>query len=263
MKVELKPDEQKQLNSAVESNKVARWLRQKEMMQFEIGDVVLKYHLRTDYQTKKQSWVPENINSDNKMAQRYVYIYQDEFGIGYLKQLRVANGTLGKEIYCLTDYDFNDTKFEVDPEYAERVFLDADFDIKEIHKASLSARKIVTKMNRKIGLKPKTLQEYNDIFEKLKVGDTFWTTTDYTGRYLQEYVLTAITKVTLQTVEKSGGRVLYTWRKWKEKYKGAANSTYLYKISYSGTYSQKDRNILEFDRNVIYISQKPAQEEKK
>lgn len=265
MKVIIDTELQEQLNDAMESNSVRRWLKQKDEMKFEIGDVILKYFLRTNYETKKQSWVAENINSDNKMAQRYVYIFEDEFGIGYLKQLRVGNGTLGKELYCLTDFDLIDTKFEVDPEYAEHVLLDADFDIKQIHKVSLAARKIITKMNRKIGQKPKTMQEFNDCFDKIKVGDVFWTSSDYTGRFIQEMKVLAITKINLSDLEQQND---WNWKLFKERAKKdevntPINSTYTYKITYTGTYSNKDKLIVEMNRDVLYFTQKPAQEEKK
>ncbi len=263
MKVSLNANEQKQLQNALDSNKVRRWLQQKEQMSFEIGDVLIKKLKHTDYSTKNTTWKVENINSDNKMAQRYVYVYEDEYGIGYLKQLRVANGTLGKELFCLTDFDFTCTRFEIDPEYAEHVLLDADFDIKQIHKNSLAARKIVTKMNRKVGIKPKTLQEFNDFFEKLKVGDTFWTSGDYTGRYTQEYVLTAINKVTIQDLDRIND---WTWRRFKERLKDkgipGVNATYTYKFSTKGGYTYKDILPMEF-RDYVFYLQKPALEEKK
>jgi len=265
MKVEITPELQQELDDALKSNSTRRWLQQKENMKFEVGDVLLKYFLRTDYQTKVQSWVPENINSDNKMAQRYVYIFEDEFGIGYMKQLRVANGTLGKELYCLTDFDLTDTKFEVDPEYAEHVLLDADFDIKQIHKASLAARKVVTKMNRKIGFKPKTLQEFNTLFDKVKVGDTFWTSSDFTGRFIQEMKVTGITKINVSDLDRQND---WSWRRFKENNKidgiqAPLNSTYTYKITYTGSYSQKDKLVIDMSRDVLYFAQRPAQEEKK
>jgi hypothetical protein len=265
MKVELTREQEEEIENALESNSVRRWLKQKDNMKFEIGDVLLKYSLRTDYQTKKQSWIPENINSDNKLAQRYVYIYEDEFGIGYLKQLRVANGTLGKELYCLTDYDFSTTKFEVDPEYAEKVLLGGEFNIKEIRNASLEGRKIVTKMNRKIGKKGKTLQDFNDMFDSLKAGDIFWTTQDYTGRWTEEHQITKITKISINDLEKEND---WTWRHWKHLAKECGietpiNSSYTYKIDTTGTYSKRDYMIVEFLHKVLYFAQKPAQEEKK
>jgi hypothetical protein len=246
MKFELTAEYKKQLKHQLESSNIRKWFQNRDNMKFNVGDVIVKYFLRTDYKTSKQSWVMENINSDNKMAQRYVYIYEDEFGIGYIKPLRVSDGTLGKDIFCMIDFDYTCTKFEVDPEHAERVLLDADFDIRDI--------------NKKIGQKPKSLQEINDIFDKVNVGDTIWITYDYTGRHFEEYTITAIKKVTLKDLE---GGYNYTWKRWKEKNKDKVNSTYCYNVSYKGTWQRDDRSITEWLDYVIYTKQKPALPEDK
>lgn len=263
MKVNLKPDEKKQLDDALQSNSVRRWFRHRDNIRFEVGDVLVKYYKRTDTTTSKITWKVENINSDNKMAQRYVYVYEDENGIGFIKPLRLSDGALGKELSCMTDFDLDSCKFEVDPEYAEHVLLDADFDIKKIHKASLVQRKIVTKMNRKIGFKPKSLQEFNEFFEKLKIGDTFWTSADFTGRYVSEYTLSKITKVSLTDLDRQSS---WDWNRYKErvKHKGLApiNSTYAYRITTTGGRTYSDLLVMDLHSYIFYTS-KPAQEEKK
>lgn len=261
MKVELTAGEKKQLERALESNKIRRWMQQKELMRFEVGDVVIKLLKHRDYQTQEESWKPENINSDTKMAQRYVYVFEDEYGIGYLKRLKLANGKLGQELICLTDFDFNSTRFEVDPEYAEHVLLDAEFDIKKIHKASLVQRKIITKMNRKVGMKPKTLQDFNDFFDKLKVGDTFWTTADFTGRYTQEHKLTKLDKITVSDLNRANS---WNWRRYVERLKDkglpGVNATYAY--TFSTANGRNDMLAMEYHHYVFYYT-KPAEEEKK
>lgn len=261
MKVELKPDEQKQLDQAVKNNQVRKWLAVRDTLKFEVGDVLIKLFRRGGYNDEKVTWVPENIASDTKMAQRYVYIFEDEMGIGYFKKLRLSDGTLGKEMFSITDFDFDSTRFEVDPEYAEHTLLDAEFDIKEIRKKALEGRKIATKMNRKMGQKFKTLKEINGFFEKLNVGDTFFTTGDFTGRYQNEYKINKIEKVPLAKL-KSDYRN-YSYQRFEEEFKnkGGIDDTETYKITYTGTYAQ-DRHVFELLGYIFYM-QKPAKEEDK
>lgn len=259
MKVELTPELQNEINKALETNSVRRWLKHKDSMKFEVGDILLKYFLRTDYQTKKQSWVAENILSDTKMPQRYVYIFEDENGIGYMKQLRVSDGKFGKELFCITDFDLTSTRFEVDPEYAEHTLLDADFDIKQIHKRSLEGRKLATKMNRKIGVKPQDLATFHTFFSTLSKGDTFWTSIDYTGRHIQEHTLTDITTVSVQSLNYSND---WHWKRWKEKYKNGVNHHEVHKLSFKNAYGKEERVVTEYN-NYIFYKQKPVQEEKK
>lgn len=264
MKFTLKPEETKQIKQAVEKNPVHQWLKIKDDFKFEVGDVLLKYHKQYKKDPdEKDVWIPENIKSDRKMPQRYVYVYEDEFGIGYVKQLRISNGTLGKELNCLSDFDLVNTRFGVDPEYAEHVLLDVEFDIKSIQRKSLEGRKIVTKMNRKIGIKPKTLKDYNDFFYSLSPGDKFWVSADYTGRYTREYTLNATKAVTVQTMDREHS---WDWRRFKEKNPDAIGTTdVVLKISYTGAYGKEtDRTPSSaFSNNVFYKDQAPAQEEDK
>lgn len=261
MKVELSADELKQLDCAKKNNLLRKWFAHKDKMKFEIGDVLVKYFLSRDYDTKQDKWVVENINSKNKMVQRYVYIHEDEFGIGYIKQLRVSDGTLGKELICLTDYNYDNCKFEVDPEFAETTFLGAEFDIKAVHKATLANRKIVTKMNRKIGTKPNSVKQFNSFLEKVGVGGVFYSTYDYTGRHEKEYKIIKLEKVTTLQLERGQE---WLWNRLKEKKDILVDDTFIYKVETTGGYyTGRGYYFIEnFKGNVLYI-QKPVQEEKK
>lgn len=259
MKFDLNQDEQQQLKDAVDANPVRRWMKQKDQLKFEVGDVLVKMLKRVDWQTKAVSWAAENINSDNKMAQRYVYIYEDDTGIGYLKQLKVSNGELGKEIFVLTDFDYTSTQFQVDPEYAEMIFLDAEFDIKDIHKKSLEARKIVTKMNRKSGMKPKSLSDINKFFESLNPGDTYWITSDYTGRYKREEIFHSKKVISVTMLDRTND---WDWRRYKKKHAVDVTDTYSIKyhdVTYKSDYDQTTYSI--FDH--VFYKTEPVQEEKK
>jgi hypothetical protein len=259
MKFDLSKEDKKQLNNALESNPVRRWFLNKENLKFEIGDVLVKYHKHVDYQTRKESWKLENIQSNAKLAQRYVYVHEDEFGIGYIKPLRVSDGTLGKELSCLVDFDYSSTKFQVDPEYAEKVLLDGDFDIKQIHKASLVQRKIVTKM--KIGFKPKSLKDYNDFFDKLKKGDTFWVSSDYTGSWVDEIKITSLTKTSVSDLTRENS---WEWRRYTDRIKDKGlppiDSNYAYKMA--STTRSRESLVVEY-HNYVFYTTKPAQEEEK
>lgn len=272
MKFDFTPDEMEDLQHTVQTNNVHRWFLAKDSLKFEIGDVLLKYIVRYDRDNLDANgepslrWYPENINSDAKMAQRYVYVYEDEFGIGYIKQLKVSTGKLGVELFCLTDFNYEGTKFEVDPEYAEHTLLDADFNIKDIHKRSLEARKIIIKMNRKIGTKPQTLKQFNNFFSKLKAGDTVYTTSDYTAKYIQTITITDLKTITVDQLNREND---WGWRRWKERNKtkkkmedSGVDDTFTYKMFFKGHYGDEERVVTEYN-DQIYFTQKPAQEEKK
>lgn len=267
MKVELTEQEQKQLKRAVDNNPIRKFLLSREENSFEVGDILIK-SLRRWKGSDQYEWQPESISSENKMPQRYVFIFKDEFGIGYMKQLKVSTGKLGKEIYCLSDYDTDSTKFEVDPEYAEKIFLDADFDIKDIHKKSLEARKIVSKLNRKAGVKPKTLSQFNSFFDGMKAGDKFYLSGDYTAKWSQEYEIIDIRVTTTIQLESTSD---YSWRNFKNRWSNnlsvGVDAAHTFKVKYKEvTNYGRERDTYVYDmggRDMVFYKQEPAKEDKK
>ncbi len=259
MKVELTVTEQDQLDHAVQENIVHKWLANKDAMKFEVGDILLKYH--RDYQADlngNYTWTPENIMSNLKMPQRYVYIYEDEFGIGYVKPLKVSDGLLGKELLCMTEFDWTRVRFQVDPEYAEHVLLDSEFDIQDQHKKSMQGRKVIAKMNRKIGIKPKTVSEYNNFFGKLKADDKFWVSYDYTGRNCNEYTIHSLSMTPISHINDWG------WNHWIKRNPKGADAAHLVKITYTDKYYTSPRSVnpTDFGGNIFYL-QEPVKEETK
>lgn len=262
MKVELTTAEKKQIDDAMSRNRVRKWLTIRDTLKFEIGDVLIKHHIIWRRETSDYGWTIENINSDTKMAQRYVYIFEDDQGIGYFKQLKISTGTLGKELFCVTDIDFDSTRFEVDPEYAEHTLLDVDFDIKKIHKKSLEGRNIVTKMNRKMGARLKTFSEFNKFFDNLKQGDTYWTTRDFTGRYVYKYNIQSLTKISVAALN---ANMSWSYKQFREANLAAIDAADCYQVICEatkwGTTSIENFNVFEHNDKIFY-TQEPAQEEK-
>lgn len=268
MKVELTDREQKQLNHTIERNPMRKFLLKRDELSFEVGDVLIK-NIRRWKGANQYEWSAEPISSENKMPQRYVCIFKDEFGIAYLKQLKVSTGSLGKDIYVISDYDLDSTKFEVDPEYAETTFLDGDFNIKDIHKKSLEARKIVTKLNRKSGVKFKSLQDGNKFFNGMKPGDKFWMTSDFTAKWCEECELISINAMTIHTLESNSD---WVWRQYRDRLSSTQkphviNESFTFKIKYKandGSYSRdKDNLIFNLGRDMVFYKSPPAREDTK
>lgn len=268
MKVELNDREKKQLGHAMDRNQVRNFLSKQEDFSFEIGDVLIK-HIRRYVGSNEYKWIAEPISADNKMPQRYVCIHKDEFGICYLKQLKVSTGSLGKDIYAITDFDLNSVKFEVDPEYAEISFLDGDFNIKEIHKKSLEARKLISKINRKSGVKFKSLKDGNVFFNGMKVGDKFWMTTDFTAKWCMECEITNIVPTTIHTLESNGD---WGWRQYRDRLSSTQkphviNDNFTYTVKYKGTEGSwahdRQGHAFDFGKDMVFYKTPPAREETK
>jgi hypothetical protein len=277
MEVKLTLSELKDLQDAKDSNLVRRYMAAKPQLEFEVGDVLIKKysHYTSPYTPNK--WITESISNSNKMAQRYVVIHKDEYDIIYIKRMRVKDATLSSDVIALTSFDFNSCMFQVDPEFAETVFLGGEFDLKNLHKQSLEARKNISKVNRKIGKKSNSLKELNDFFAALKSGAKFWTTQDYTAQYVTEYEFINAKIFTVSKLDKEGE---YDWRRFKARANPSINTNnegdkvtafiddaHSLKIFYKSGSAMRENDGFSYEfsghHGYILYSQKPAQEDKK
>lgn len=243
----------KRLDEALK-NPVSTYLKSKETHhQFNVGDVLIKKELRGD------EWRIEKISYDSVLDQRYVYIHEDEHGIGYLAKLKVSNGKLGDEVFCMaTDFNFNGLKFEVDPEYAESTFLGADYSLKDIHNKAMAHRKIATSMNRKLGKKCTDLNQVREFFKDMKQGDVFYSTDNYTGRKITTYTFKSIKDVAIAKIDNH-----WEAKTIREKYPNEAYIpyvTYDRLSSWGSNYPNEGQYMTYFIHDILYKS-KPATEE--
>lgn len=190
MEVKLTKDDLKSIQDVREESPVCRFFDHKGKVQFSIGDVLLKKTKNYD-----DKWETEKISYNSGMPKRYVYIYEDEHGVGFLKLLKTSTGTLGKETICIADeLQDSHTKYVVDPDYMDSVLLgDGGFDIKAVRKAVKIKKERIIAHNKAAQVKPTTLKEINNFFGSMMPGQSFFTgSTD--GRYTQEYKILSITK---------------------------------------------------------------------
>ena len=270
IKVELSEKEQKLVSQKIKSNPIYNFLKDRDLYDFNLGDVLVRLNSRYNGHNVPVTWEPETISYENKMAQRYVVVHKDDMGLCYAKQLMVSTGKLGQEVFSISEYDVSGVRFQVDPEYAEAEFLGGDFDIKKLHKQSLEARKIITKMNRKTGKKLPTLKDRNLFFKSLKPGARFWTSSDYTCKYLSEYEFISFVEVTPASLVRDGD---YSWngfsrRNTEKPSLGLLNDTTVVKVTYKDignrhSSGNREQLSISFYHDYVFYSVEPAQEEKK
>lgn len=177
MKVELTEQQLKQIKEAEQHSQVCSFLANPRP-KFNIGDVLVKKVLREDENGNKK-WITEKVSSsDGAMPKRFVYVYENEHGVGFLKSLRI-DGKLGSDVICLADipwYSLHTTRYEIDTDYADLSLFGnpEDFDIKKLQGVIKEKRKKVKDMNKASAFKTLSLVELNSFFEKIGVNGSFW-----------------------------------------------------------------------------------------
>lgn len=174
-KRELTPEEEKIIKQQQDASPVVRFIRSKDRLNFGVGDYLIKVNKRHVSSSEEIKWEPETISGVSSQPKRFLCIYEDEYGIKYIKPLT----SLGKELPTILSLaDVNDwTRYEIDPDYADHMILDGEnkFDFTEQRKQQKAIRDSITKKNKKIAIKTRDTNEIDKILLSMKPGDKLWT----------------------------------------------------------------------------------------
>jgi len=156
----------------MEQNPIMRYLKFKDHFKFTINDVLIK---KTRPWYGEAEWEIEKYQ--NGAPKKYMYVFENEVGIGYLKQLCVDGKTFAKQLICTANFDPEYTKFEVDPDFVDNILIGDEDKAFQYNKAYLDKKQFrdeAMKKNKLLLVHTGTLIKTYDWFNSLKVGDVFW-----------------------------------------------------------------------------------------
>ena len=197
MKVDLSKLDKGQIKASLEANALVRWLQFKDSVRFNVGDVLIKEHLKYRYNKQEpEVWDEVKVSERSTQPAKYVYVYEDPAtGIGYIKKVKAdGSGTIGNPM-SLYDMDLNNVRFRVDPNFLDHTLLgeDADFDPAKLHNEEKARRAKIREENMKKVLKIKDDAEYEKWFQD-NVGQSVWIGRDRTGDRFSEYTILKVKK---------------------------------------------------------------------
>jgi hypothetical protein len=192
-----------------EHEPIMQFLSNRDKLKFNIGDILICKKAKYEYNDDDDGrtfWEAETINSTNGLPRRYVYVHEDEFGVGYVKRLKVTDGDLGEELICLATIDHSNTRFEVDPLFLDSVLLgDGSFDIKALQKKEKEKRAEIVAFNKQSSLKSETsLADINKFLLQMKVGDALYYENNdtYYGIHVQKVKIDSIKEIPISRLPK-------------------------------------------------------------
>lgn len=160
-----------------ENNPVVKYLRNQDHLRFQIGDVLVRQK-RSWRSPEKEIWETETVSNVSKAPKKFVYVAENQFGVGYIKQLRAnGKGFTDGEAICLANIEFGYTRYVVDPDFQDHMLLDGDqtkFEYNTSFKEDRARRQSILKENKKLLEPTDTALHIEQIVNKLKVGDKFW-----------------------------------------------------------------------------------------
>lgn len=158
------------------TNPISIYLKRIGDMDFQIGDILIqKNYMPWKAKEDQDPWVVQTVSAASAAPAKFLFVYKDELGIGYIKKIKSDGSGLGSNLICLADEPLKYRKYEVDPEYAmDVVLLDTNVDILAKHKNILAHRKSVDAKNKKIAIRVRSEIEREELFNSLKIGDQIW-----------------------------------------------------------------------------------------
>jgi len=183
MKPELSGSDKNWVEWHKRHNPVIKFIRNKNAISFQPGDILIKEELQHD-----NSWKIVPVSAQSKVAKKYIFMFEDEYGVGYVKQLKAESNEYVHNIICLASIDHDRIRFQVDPEYATHILINGEgtYDHSVEYKLVKERREKVRTENLKLARNKSRGQDVESIFAGLNVGDKFWVGNDMNGSDSEE-----------------------------------------------------------------------------
>lgn len=153
---------------------IMRFLKHQDWFRFNIGDVLVKQTKRYSPDGEPEQWHTDKLVG-NGAPRKYVYVFENELGIGYLKQLRVDGSGFTSQLICTVNFDPENTRFQLDPDYVDHMLVGEDgFQYNKEYLDKKNYRVEAIKENTKNLVNTRTAHKLVGWFHGLKIGDTFW-----------------------------------------------------------------------------------------
>jgi hypothetical protein len=188
MKPELDKSDKNWLEWHKKNNPVIKFIRNKSAISFQPGDILIKE------EKFGEEWRIVPVSPKSQVAKKYMFMYEDEYGIGYVKQLKAETAEYVHSLTCLASIDHDRIRFQVDPEYATHILINGEgtYDHSVEYKLVKERREKVRAENIKLQMKPNRFgSDLSVVFSKLSIGDKFWIAEDLGGTGRKELEVTA------------------------------------------------------------------------
>ena len=165
---------------------IMRYIKNQEALRFNVGDILIKQSKwgNNDWETSKTG-----IGAPKK----YMYVFENELGVGYIKQLKVDGSGFTSQLQCVANFDCDYTRLVLDPEYVDHMLIGEDeFKYNTQHAYKKIFRQEAISKNRKMCLNAKAKNTW--LKEQVKVGDKFWYCTSIQNLIDYPYEVVKVTR---------------------------------------------------------------------
>jgi hypothetical protein len=175
MKYEKTAEDEKIVEYDLQHDRTLKYLKNLSFYKFSVGDVLIREEKCYNYADNTYSWKIKLAGCD--LPYKYIYAFENELGVGYIRRLSVNGRKFVEKATCVTTFDPDQTRFILDPEYADHMLLSSEndeFDAKSRYDEIKKKREAIHRKNKKIRLQFKDEQAAADWIKTLKKGDQIW-----------------------------------------------------------------------------------------
>jgi hypothetical protein len=192
VKYEITQEDKQIVERDMKTDRVLKHLRNLSFYKFSVGDVLVREN-RVHSNEDKEVWKIELGSGD--IPHKYVYVFENELKVGYIRRLSVTGRKFVERPMCVTEFDPDYTRFKLDPEYADHMLLLGE---EEVFDASLrydthkKRREALYRRNKKIAIQIPDVNAAIAWFKTLKIGDQIWWGYSINNVYKEPYFVEEI-----------------------------------------------------------------------
>lgn len=193
MKYEITAEDRQIMEHDLANDRTLKHLRNLTFYKFSPGDVLIREELCYAPNSSEKKWRVET--GSGNLPLKFVYVFENELGIGYIRRMSVSGDRLVERPMCVTEFDPDKTRFKLDPEYADHMLLAAEgdeFDMSERYRAMKKRREAVHRRNKKKMVQLATTGDVINWMKTLKIGDQIWIGYNIGGIHKDPYTIKEI-----------------------------------------------------------------------
>ena len=164
----------------LEALQVLRFLSHQDSFKFNVGDILIKKTVNWD----ENKPIFETDLDEVGAPIKYVYAFENNLGVGYIKALKKDGQGPSKSAVCLAKFDPRNTRFALDPHYADHLILgEGEYKYNAQHEYMKTYRNEAMEKNKTLLINAMSDKDTLAWWRAIKVGDLIYCGAHYTDDY--------------------------------------------------------------------------------
>jgi hypothetical protein len=172
---------------------------------------------------------------------KYKVVHMSEHGVPFLKKVNKKGTPIGQLLSYIDNfhdhYETDCFEYRLDPDFADAILLEDEYDPAQLHKNKQELFKSITKHNKQIKIKTQEIKDISIFFASINIGDTLWSSNSnyvlvYNKKTMSAYEFNSKAKWNEQTSMRGSSITVLAVKDKNGKIKEITADYFLYKALY-------------------------------